>query len=164
MHRLLTEVGRGSFACNTAPLSWRSPRPFCSSHSPALTQWLTPSPKATRAISRKSPASTWAAHRRRLRTGKPELHQIEFVDKCVDHAHRVARIHVVVEALRRRNRAQIERALADADAGIARLVKALAKDIMTEDEVAHEMCPLRADQDRLKGELALAAEDTAPAP
>jgi len=105
-----------------------------------------------------------AAHRRRLRTGKPELHQIEFVDKCVDHAHRVARIHVVVEALRRRNRAQIERALADADAGIARLVKALAKDIMTEDEVAHEMCPLRADQDRLKGELALAAEDTAPAP
>ena len=45
-----------------------------------------------------------AAHRRRLRTGKPELQQIEFVDKCVDHAHRVARIHVVVEALRTKRR------------------------------------------------------------
>jgi site-specific DNA recombinase len=66
-----------------------------------------------------------------------------------------------IECEARRNRAQIERALADADAGIARLVKALAKDIMTEDEVAHEMRPLRADQDRLKGELAVAAEDTA---
>jgi site-specific DNA recombinase len=40
-------------------------------------------------------------------------------------------------------------------------VKALAKGIMTEDEAAHEMRPLRADQDRLKGELAVAAEDTA---
>jgi site-specific DNA recombinase len=63
----------------------------------------------------------------------------------------------------RRNRASIERSLAATEGAIGRLVKALAKDLMTEDDVASEMRILRAEQGRLTAELATAAEDTAAA-
>ncbi|WP_249729459.1 MULTISPECIES: recombinase family protein [unclassified Chelatococcus] len=64
------------------------------------------------------------------------------------------------EAGARRDRARIEKGLADANAAIKRLVDALAKGVISEEDVAERMVELRADKEKFTAELALAGQTT----
>ncbi|WP_454816686.1 zinc ribbon domain-containing protein [Labrys neptuniae] len=65
-----------------------------------------------------------------------------------------------LEAASRRGRAKLEKGLADAKAGISRIVDMIGAGILDAGEAAERLAPLRADRDRYAAELATAANET----